>query len=489
MLSLESLDVLLSISENQLIEEMIITLLAMPQLAIFFEKFPRMKRALLRDVPIWKLALRQRIHDALVPPVLAKEFYLYQRSVQQETRQFYSHLPDIVSDLQRLQSPFAAEALTLFSSAESPQTLFQAGDGLYSLFIQRWRISLTLQTITLHHQLLDQEREQLLTELQQRLELSGALEPILADNDHAAGRLWDMSRGHLHQGDYQQLLQYGDFLQQQPELQALAERLGRSQAAKSVPHDDAAMEPYCVMVREPATLPEEVSGIHQSDDILRLLPTELAMLGISELEFEFYRRLLEKRLMTYRLQGDAWHEKTLMRPVTHHHDEQQPRGPFIVCVDTSGSMGGFNEQCAKAFCLALLKIALADNRRCYIMLFATEVIHYELTAASGIEQAIRFINQHVRGGTDLASCLEATLKKMEDRSWQDADAVIISDFIAQRLPEALIKHVKKMQTQQQHRFHAVAMSNYGKPGIMRIFDHIWRFDTGLKSRLMRRWQR
>jgi uncharacterized protein with von Willebrand factor type A (vWA) domain len=33
------------------------------------------------------------------------------------------------------------------------------------------------------------------------------------------------------------------------------------------------------------------------------------------------------------------------------------------------------------------------------------------------------------------------------------------------------------------------MSAYGKPGIMRIFDHIWRFDTGLKSRLLRRWSR
>lgn len=53
-------------------------------------------------------------------------------------------------------------------------------------------------------------------------------------------------------------------------------------------------------------------------------------------------------------------------------------------------MGGFNEQCAKAFCLALLRIALADNRRCYIMLFANQIVHYELTAASGIEQAVRF---------------------------------------------------------------------------------------------------
>ena len=27
---------------------------------------------------------------------------------------------------------------------------------------------------------------------------------------------------------------------------------------------------------------------------------------------------------------------------------------------------------------------------------------------------------------------------------------------------------------------------HGKPGIMRIFDHIWRFDTGMRSRLLRR---
>jgi len=34
--------------------------------------------------------------------------------------------------------------------------------------------------------------------------------------------------------------------------------------------------------------------------------------------------------------------------------------------------------------------------------------------------------------------------------------------------------------------HAVAMSDHGKPGILTIFDHIWRFNTGLKSRLQRR---
>ncbi|MOA49418.1 hypothetical protein D3C78_1757310 [compost metagenome] len=78
---------------------------------------------------------------------------------------------------------------------------------------------------------------------------------------------------------------------------------------------------------------------------------------------------------------------------------------------------------------------------------------------------------------------------MQGGDWYDADAVVISDFIAQRLPDDVVAKVKSLQRDQQHRFHAVAMSAHGKPGIMRIFDHIWRFDTGLRSRLIRRWKR
>lgn len=99
---------------------------------------------------------------------------------------------------------------------------------------------------------------------------------------------------------------------------------------------------------------------------------------------------MEKQLLTYRLHGESWREKVIERPVVHKDYDEQPRGPFIVCVDTSGSMGGFNEQCAKAFCTALMRIALAENRRCYIMLFSTEIVRYELSGPQGIEQAIRF---------------------------------------------------------------------------------------------------
>ncbi|QDX28402.1 ATPase RavA stimulator ViaA [Dickeya poaceiphila] len=487
MLTLESLEMLLSIDENELLDDVVVTLMAAPQLVMFFDKYPRLKNAIMRDLPEWKENLRQRLRNTQAPPELEKEFTCYQQTQLVSDNTFQSSLPEIMSTLHNVDSPFLSQAEKLLHPS-SYSSEHRISSSQYSLFMQRWRFSLTLQTMNLHQQIMEQEREQLLDEIQKRLTISGALEPILADNDTAAGRLWDLSASKRMKQPLHALLETGAFLQKQPELQHLAERLGRSRETKSVISHDAPKEAFQIMVREPAFAPEQVSGIHQSDDILRLLPTELSTIGISELEFEFYRRLSEHRLLTYRLQGENWREKTLERPVAHQHNEQQPRGPFIVCVDTSGSMGGFNERCAKAFCLALMRIALADNRRCYIMLFSTGIVSYDLTSENGLEDAIRFLSQTFRGGTDLGSCLSALLEKMDSASWQDADAVIISDFIAQRLPDELVSEVKRRQHRLQHRFHAVAMSAHGKPGILRIFDHIWRFDTGIKSRLLRHFQ-
>lgn len=485
MLTLESLEMLLSIDENELLDDVVAALLSTPQIVMFFEQHPRMKTALLHDLPDWKAALKQRLRATHAPAELEREFTCYQNTQSISDVTFQSRIPRIMETLHNVDSPFLSQADKLLAQSES-----SLGDrvsaAFHALFVKRWKMSLTLQTVSLHHQLMEKEKEILLDELQQRLTLSGKLEAVLAENETAAGRLWDLSAGRLIQTELKTLMHFCDFLQKQPSLQRLAERLGRSRETKSVMAQEAQREAFRVMVREPDSVPEQVDGIHQSDDILRLLPAELAAMGIQELEYEFYRRLLERRLLTYRLQGDSWHEKVVERPVLHQQNEQQPRGPFIVCVDTSGSMGGFNERCAKAFCLALMRIALADNRRCYIMLFATDVVRYELTSVTGIEQATRFLGQSFRGGTDMAACMNALLEKMEDDAWHDADAVVISDFIAQRLPEETVQHIRRRQEKYHHRFHAVAMSEHGKPGILHIFDHIWRVDTGLKGRLLQR---
>jgi uncharacterized protein with von Willebrand factor type A (vWA) domain len=53
--------------KGQLIEDILLALLAAPQLAIFFEKFPRLKNALLRDMPRWRERLRARLQHTPRP--------------------------------------------------------------------------------------------------------------------------------------------------------------------------------------------------------------------------------------------------------------------------------------------------------------------------------------------------------------------------------------------------------------------------------------
>lgn len=487
MLALSALDLFLSINEGELLDDFILTLLASPQIALFLEKYPLFKKALLKRMPLIRQRLERILLETRVSPELATEFYLFQQGQLLSPGEFGNTLAPTLAQLERLSSPFYPEAANLAAAATFAHV--RPEDSFQPLFLQRWRINLTLRAITLHHQLLDKERELLLDELAQQLAASGALAPLMVENEAAAGRLWDMTAAQRRREDYRQLVHYGEFLRRQPELRRLADQLGRSREAHAAAAAEAPQQWIRLRAREPMVQPEEVSGIHQSDDLLRLLPTELATLGIDELEYEFYRRLLEKRLLTYRLQNEDWRERVVKKSALGEQRQPRPRGPFIVCVDTSGSMGGFNEQCAKAFCLALMRIALADNRRCYITLFSTGMVSYELSALSGLEQAIRFLGQRFSGGTDLTACVSALADRLATPEWRDADAVVISDFIAQRLPEELVARIKQQQAQQLQRFHAVALSSLGKPGILKIFDHIWRFDTGLKNRLLRHWRR
>lgn len=54
MLNITTIDMLLSINEMELIEEIVLTLLATPQLVLFFEKYPNLKPVLLKDLLAWK---------------------------------------------------------------------------------------------------------------------------------------------------------------------------------------------------------------------------------------------------------------------------------------------------------------------------------------------------------------------------------------------------------------------------------------------------
>ncbi|WP_262403420.1 hypothetical protein [Actinomadura sp. CNU-125] len=97
----------------------------------------------------------------------------------------------------------------------------------------------------------------------------------------------------------------------------------------------------------------ELVGITLGDDVSRLIPSELAALGVPALRASFAARLAENRLMIYETRGD----------------DNPAKGAIVACVDCSGSMrrtgaeSVTREAWAKACALALLDQARAARPR------------------------------------------------------------------------------------------------------------------------------
>lgn len=94
-MTLDMLNVMLAVSEEGMIEEMLLALLASPQLAVFFEKFPRLKNIIAADIPRWREAVRARLKEVNIPPDLDAEVQTYQQAQLLSTSQFIVQLPQI----------------------------------------------------------------------------------------------------------------------------------------------------------------------------------------------------------------------------------------------------------------------------------------------------------------------------------------------------------------------------------------------------------
>lgn len=97
-MTLDMLNVMLAVSEEGMIEEMLLALLASPQLAVFFEKFPRLKNIIAADIPRWREAVRARLKEVNIPPDLDAEVQTYQQAQLLSTSQFIVQLPQILGN-------------------------------------------------------------------------------------------------------------------------------------------------------------------------------------------------------------------------------------------------------------------------------------------------------------------------------------------------------------------------------------------------------
>lgn len=174
----------------------------------------------------------------------------------------------------------------------------------------------------------------------------------------------------------------------------------------------------------PLASKSEVHGTHRSDDLMRLLPSELVNLEDDTLETLFYARLLERNLQTYELQGI-----TFINGETTEEAKKRI-GPVVACLDTSGSMSGAPILKAKALLLAIASILKQENRSLHVLLFGSngEIRDFTMDTKNSSAGLLRFLQQSFGGGTDFETPLQRALDIItEQENYKKADVLMISD--------------------------------------------------------------
>ncbi|MCG9659593.1 ATPase RavA stimulator ViaA [Vibrio mediterranei] len=481
MLGADGLNLALMIADSGLIDSAVNDLMARSQVVALTEK-RGVRSAVKGHLLKWRGSVKKRMTRVCETERFQKELALYQEVIHWDEATFFERINDVIKQLE-WHSAFYMQARRLLEKNKSVNNpMFPR------FFCDLWYKSLADAIKQAEVSELEASKEKFLADLYQRMETMQNMDTVTEQGDEAAmGRLWDMASAKLTKTDLKVMHNHAEFLKKNKGLQEIAEQLGRMANDQDDPELNKAQADDVEMVEEQSDeATDDIVGIHESDDLNKLLPNETMFLAYPELEVVFYKHLADKRLMNYKTQGKS---RTLKKVRTSKPDNGKveiEKGPFIVCIDASGSMSGFPEQCAKAMAYALMQIALAEDRECYVILFSTTHITYELTKQDGLREAADFLSYSFHGGTDLEPVLVQSIDLMGTDTYKNADMVVISDFITPEQSEEMIQKVDQLK-ERKNRFHAINLSKYGNPALMSMFDHCWSYHPNLVGRLMKKW--
>lgn len=299
---------------------------------------------------------------------------------------------------------------------------------------------------------------------------------------------WDMMRGLLRSGGWQEVVRARRLIESLPELARIVRQLGRARATDepdaSNRSDVAVMEEHLALrevVREVQVpdYPGETLGVRRSGRVARMLPAEAMLLLHPRLRLVWHARHAERTLLGYedsdrmpeivRELAPAWRPSARRAP-----DKRLEMGPMLVCVDTSGSMQGGAEAVAKAVVLEAMRTAHAQRRACHLFAFSgpEEVVETELALdCDGVARLAAFMGQTFHGGTDISGPLERALAKLDERRWQLADLLIASDGEFGATP-GVAARIRRAKDEMGLRVQGILIGDRETVGFLEIADHI-----------------
>jgi uncharacterized protein with von Willebrand factor type A (vWA) domain len=347
-------------------------------------------------------------------------------------------------------------------------------------FIDKWNEKLSIEKLQQNIKIIDETREQFLNDLYNKIEELKELLKLLAPfiNETAdLGRLWDMSIGNWQNVNFSLLEKYAQILKEKKEIQELAELLGKYRKAEAELEEEEFENIEVISkYRIEHSGKSELIGITESDDLNNLLPTELALFSDLETESIFYKRFAEKKLQTFQYvnKENDFEQKSITDK--RQKEIEKDKGPFIIAVDTSGSMHGEPEFLAKVIAFAITKIAISEKRKAFLISFSTGIETFELTdIQNSLVKLIDFLQMSFHGGTDASEAVLEALKQMETENYEKADLLIISDGVFGNLSSNTLKSIDELK-KKGNKFNSLMIGNSYNERALKFCNNIWQYD-------------
>ena len=168
-------------------------------------------------------------------------------------------------------------------------------------------------------------------------------------------------------------------------------------------------------------VPHEAYDVETGDSIMRVLKAQYALLGHPHTKYEFFRRYADKELLQYKMRGT----------------EEVGKGPIVIAIDKSGSMGGAPFMWAMGVAEALRRFAADEDRDYYALFFGNnnDRERFDFPEGKGpFEKVMAFLGTQANGGTQfdgvLTEALEKATKDFDSAGKEKADIVFVTDGCA-----------------------------------------------------------
>ncbi len=338
--------------------------------------------------------------------------------------------------------------------------------------------------------LIEELRKEYLKKLLEQIERFKKLERLLSPFMGRTGLLWDMSSGLFQDSGFEILETYADLLERDESLQELARVLGRHARAQRE-YEKELIEKTVINTEwkpRPA-LKGQIAGLCTSNDISSVLPSELALFRNLATKKLFEKKFAEKSLLSFKYENGMPQEKTETVLEEVSKEKEEPKGPIIICVDTSGSMNGTPENIAKTVTFALSKIAIEENRKCFLISFSTGIECLDLSdfkKGNALEKLIQFLRMSFHGGTDATPALKYSINLLQEKDWQNADVLMVSDFVMNNLAKETAQSMED-QKAKKTKFYSLVIGQSGNVNALQCFNHNWSYniyDTNASRKLV-----